>query len=186
MAQIVNGQFIIVATVLAMMVAPSRTAEAQIGKRILQLGACGGGALIGSRVGSKIGEKLAAFEATRRKLSSQDAELIKKGFQIGFALALCGGGAAVAGTTYGLLSKRGKELRLQELLAAVSDAQPRTYSDPERPTLRGTLTPRPSVVEDDRECRVVEDYLADGARGDSALIRYCRPAAGGAWKVDTL
>jgi hypothetical protein len=177
---------LVVLLVNGLILAPARPGDAQLGKRLIQIGACGGGALIGAKVGEGIGEKVAQFEATRRNLSPAEAERIKKGFQIGMALALCGGGAAIAGTTYSNLSKRGKEARERELKAALEDAQPRKYEDPEHPTMRGTITPQQAFMDGNKECRTVEDYLADGAQGDTALIRYCRPAAGGAWKVDNL
>jgi len=161
-------------------------AEVQFGKRLLQLGACGGGAILGAKVGLSIVDKIVQLETVRKNLSPAETEVMTKSFKIGFALAMCGGGVAVAGTTYSKLSKRGKENRERELLAAVADAQPRTYSDPDRPTLRGTLTPQASVVDGDKECRLVDDHLADEGQGDHAMVRFCRPANGGSWKLDAL
>ena len=160
----------------------STQAEAQFGKRLLQIGACGGGAI----AGVKLGEKVAEFEAKKLKLEPAEAAKHRRAFQIGTALALCGGGAAIAGTTYSRLSKRGKDARERELMAALEDAQPRTYTDPERPSMMGTWTPKPAATEGDKECRVVEDYLADGTAGDAALVKYCRPMAGGEWKLDSI
>jgi hypothetical protein len=158
------------------------TAHAQIWKRVTQVAACGGGAF----AGVKIGEKMAEIEARKLKLGPEEAAKHRKAFQIGMALALCGGGAAIAGTTYSKLSKRGKEARERELMAALEDAQPRTYTDPERPTLMGRVSAQPAVAEGDEECRLVEDYLADGAQGDQALVKYCRPLGGGNWAVKNL
>jgi hypothetical protein len=50
--------------------------------------------------GAAIGAKIAEFEAARLKLSPEAAVKQKKAYEIGLALALCGGGAAIAGTTY--------------------------------------------------------------------------------------
>src|SRR5687768_4307891 len=78
-------------------------AEGQIFKRVLQGAACAGGGV----AGVKAGEKIAEFEAKRLNLAAADAAKHRKAFQVGMALALCGVGAAVAGTTYSRLSKRG-------------------------------------------------------------------------------
>lgn len=166
--------------ILVQAAAPTR-ALAQGGwkKRLMQAAACGGGAV----GGVKLGEKIAEFEAKKLKLGAEEAAKHRRAFQIGVALALCGGGAAIAGTAFDKLSKRGKEAREKELMAALEDAQPRTYADPERPNLRGTFTPQPAVTEGDQECRVVEDYLAEGSQGDRALVKYCRPAGGGTWAL---
>ena len=162
-------------------VAPT-VAEAQILKRVLQGVSCAAGGI----AGIKAGEKIAEIEAKRLKLPPEEAAKHKKAFQIGTALALCGVGAAVAGTTYSRLSKRGEENRKKELEAALEDAQPRTYTDPERPTLSGAVTVQPSVVEGNKECRVVEDVLVDGSQSNNALVKYCRTGAGGDWKVDVV
>lgn len=154
-------------------------ASAQFRKRLIQAAACGGGAV----AGVKLGEKVAEFEAQRLKLSPEEAAKHRRAFQIGLALALCGGGAAIAGTTYSKLSERGRKNREKELMAALDDAEPRNYSDPDRPGLAGTFTPQPLVTEGNQQCRVVEDYLAEGAQGDRALIKYCRPNSGGDWQV---
>jgi len=151
-----------------------RSAEAQFGKRILQIGACGAGAF----GGAKLGEKVAEMEARRNKLSPAEAAKRKRMFQIGFALALCGGGAMIAGTTYSKLSKRGQEAREKEVLAALDDAMPHTYADPEAPALKGTVTPQASFMEGQEECRIVEDQLAP----DQALVKYCR-GTNGMWAV---
>src|SRR6476619_2588239 len=87
-------------------------------KRIVQIGACGGGAL----AGVKIGEKIAEAEAKRLKLSPEEAKKRTRAFQIGMGLALCGGGAMIAGTSYEKLGKRGREAREKEINAALEDA----------------------------------------------------------------
>ena len=151
--------------------------EAQIWKRVTQVAACAGGAV----AGVKLGDKIAEIEAQKLNLAPEIAAQHRRAFQIGMALALCGGGAALAGTAYSGLSKRGKEARQKEILAALEDAQPHTYTDPENTSLTGTATAQPSVVEGDQECRIVQDQLA----ADSALIKYCRPP-GGTWSVKTV
>ena len=161
--------------------AASPVAHAQIFKRVLQGAACAAGGF----AGVKAGEKIAEFEAKRLKLPPEEAKKHEKAFKIGVGLALCGVGVWVAGTTYSNLSKRGVENRKKEMEAALEDAQPRTYVDPERPTLRGSIQVHPSVVDGNKECRTVEDVLVDGAQSDRALVKYCR-ADGGDWKVDTI
>jgi hypothetical protein len=139
------------------------TAEAaQFGKRLLQIGACAGGAY----GGAKLGEKVAEMEAKRQNLSPAEAAKRKKMFEIGFAIALCGGGAMIAGT------------REKEILAALDDAMPHSYADPDNPALRGTATPQAAFMDGDQECRIVEDHLA----ADAALVKYCR-GANGMWMV---
>lgn len=168
------------AVALGPLTTPART-EAQIFKRTLQAAACiGGGA-----AGLKAGEKMAEFEARKLNLSPEQARQHRRAFQIGMALALCGVGAAVVGTTYSRMSKRGEENRKREMEAAVADAQPRTYSDPERPALNGSIQVQPSIVDGSKECRTVEDVLADGQQSDRALVKYCR-SDGGEWKVDRI
>jgi hypothetical protein len=149
-------------------------AEAQFLKRFTQAAACAGGAF----AGAKLGETVAEYEAKRLKLSPQEANKRKRAFQIGLALALCGGGAAIAGTTYSKLSKRGQEARQKEVLAALEDAQPHTYVDPDNPSVTGTATAQPTFVQGDEECRIVEDHLPP----DQAYVKYCRPP-NGMWSV---
>ena len=151
-----------------------RADAAQIGKRLLQVGACGAGAF----GGAKLGEKVAEAEIKRLKLSPAEAAKRKKMFEIGFALALCGGGAMIAGTSYSKLSKRGQQAREKEILAALDDAMPHSYADPENQQLKGTATPQAAFMDGDQECRIVEDQLA----ADQALVKYCRNA-NGMWMV---
>jgi len=158
----------------------SHRAEAQFGKRLLQIGACAGGAL----GGLKLGEVLGAMDTKRLNLPPEEAKKRVKAYKIGLGLALCGGGAAIAGTVHSKLSERGKKAREQELLAAVNDATPgaaRMYQDPERPGLQGRVTANPAAIEGNQECRIVEDSLAEGTTNDTAYIKYCRNA-GGNWE----
>ena len=147
---------------------------AQFGKRLLQIGACAGGVY----GGAKLGEKVAEIEAKGKNLSPAEAAKRKRMFQIGFALALCGGGAMIAGTTYSKLSKRGQQAREKEIMAALDDAMPHSYADPDNPALQGTATPQAAFMDGDQECRIVEDHLA----ADAALVKYCR-GANGMWTV---
>ncbi|NOT27397.1 MAG: hypothetical protein HOP16_15000 [Acidobacteria bacterium] len=150
------------------------TAHAQFGKRILQIGACAGGAY----GGAKLGEAIAKSEAARLKLSPAEAKKRQIAFQVGLGLALCGGGAWIAGSVYSKLSKRGQQAREKEVMAALEDAQPHTYADPENPTLTGTVAAQPTFVQGNEECRIVEDRLA----AEEAFVKYCR-APGGMWAV---
>ena len=163
--------------VLALGTAPG-LAEAQFGKRILQIGACGGGAF----AGVKLGDKIAEMEARRLKLSPAEAAKRKKAFQIGMGLALCGGGALIAGTSYSKLSKHGQESREKEISAALEDAMPRVYKDPDNPQLQGRVTPQPAFTDGNDECRIVEDQLAP----DEALVKYCRTPPSDKWMVKSV
>lgn len=170
--------------VAILVAATPHRAEAQFGKRLLQIGACAGGAF----GGVKLGEKLAEMDAKRLKLSPAEAKKREKSYQIGLAMALCGGGAFVAGTTYSKLSDKGRKAREQELLAAVADATPtstRTYVDPDRPGVTGRATAQPAYAEGNQECRTVEDMLSDGTATDTALVKYCRVPPG-EWKAQTI
>ena len=152
-------------------------AEAQFGKRILQIGACAGAGF----AGAKLGEAIAKSEAARLKLSPAEAQKRQRAFQIGLGLALCGGGAYIAGSVYSKLSKRGQEAREKEVLAALEDAQPHTYADPENPALTGTVAAQPTFVQGNDECRIVQDRLAT----EEAFVKYCR-APGGMWTVKSV
>jgi hypothetical protein len=163
------------AAVLAFTAAP-QAAETQLGKGLLMGGVCAGMGVLGF----KAGEKMAEFEAKKLKLNPAEAEKHRRAFTIGMALALCGGGAAIAGTAYSKLSKRGKEAREREIKAALEDATPHTYADPDNPSVTGTAVAQPTLVEGNQECRIVEDRIAP----DEALVKYCRPADGsGKWAV---
>ena len=142
-----------------------------------------GAACLGAGYGGfKLGEKMADFEAKKLNLSPEEAKKHRLAFTIGMALALCGGGAAIAGTTYSRLSKRGKEAREREVMAALEDAKPHTYADPDNPSLTGSAVAQPALVEGDNECRIVEDQLG----GDQALVKYCRKPPDGRWSVKTV
>jgi hypothetical protein len=161
----------------AAFVAPPH-AEGQFWKRTAQAAACAAGGF----AGVKLGDKLAEIEAKRLNLSPAAAAKRKKAFQIGLALALCGGGSAIAGTTYSRLSKRGQEARGREIMKALEDSSPtpHTYTDPDVPSLSGIVVAERQIVQGDLECRVVQDRLGN----DEAVVKYCR-SPGGAWTVGT-
>jgi len=173
-ASIVRRPLIAILSVIFVLGALPPAANAQFGKRLLQVGACAGGAF----GGVKLGEKVAAMEAQRLKLTPAEAAKRKRAFEIGFGLALCGGGAVIAGTTYSKLSKRGQDARQKEIAAALDDAMPHSYADPDNPALHGTATPQAAFMDGDQECRIVEDQLAP----DQALVKYCR-GPNGMWAV---
>ena len=131
---------------------------------MLQIGACAGGAY----GGAKLGEAIAKSEAARLKLSPAEAQKRQRAFQIGLGLALCGGGAFIAGSAYSKLSKRGQESREKEVMAALEDAEPHSYADPDNPALTGTVSAQPTFVQGNEECRIVQDRLA----ADEALVKY--------------
>lgn len=154
--------------------AGARPAHADWRKPLVTM-ACLGGAV----AGVKAGEAMAAFEARRRNLSPQEAAQHKRAFQIGMGLAICGAAAGVTNSVYNRLSKRGKEAREREIKAALEDAQPHAYADPDNASLQGTVVAQPAHVEGDGECRVVEDRLAE----ETALVKYCRTPPAGEWKL---
>ncbi len=143
-------------------------------------GACAGGAVIGERLGAKVAD----YHAKRMKVPPEQAQKQKLAFRIGFALALCGGGAVIANTTYSRLSKRGVQARQKEVMNALDDAAPMTphsYTDPEDSSLNGVAKAQPMYVDGERECRVVEDQLGT----DQSLVTYCRKP-GEEWKLKKL
>jgi hypothetical protein len=164
--------YFVVASLAGAMTPPP--AEAQFGKRLLQIGACAGAGY----GGAKLGEALAESEAKRLKLTPAEAAKRKRAYEIGLGLALCGGGTYIAGTSYSKLSKRGQQAREREVMAALEDAKPHTYADPDNPALTGTAAAQPAFVQGTDECRIVEDRLG----GDQAFVKYCR-APGGMWAV---
>ena len=154
-------------------------AEAQPWKRVVQGAACAGA----GAVGWHYGDKLADVYIKKANIPPAQAEKTKKAFKIGTALALCGVGAVVAGTTYSRLSKRGEAARKDALKSATDESRPATYRDPERPTLEGHLVPQELTHEGKKECMVVDETLTDGGQSDAAMIKYCR-IPGQDWKVD--
>ncbi len=151
--------------------------------KMMRMAVCSGGAV----GGFKIGERLADVQAKRLNLSPAQTKALEHKYEIGLALMLCNGGKALAGTVYANLSKKDQEARQKEIDAAVVDADPgvRNYAVPDHPDLKGTITTSPEVAEGDNQCRTVEDHLAEGDRGDSALVKYCRKPPSTEWKPVT-
>ena len=152
-----------------------RAAEAQLKKRLMQTALCGGMAY----GGWKLGETVAQYEIKRQGLTGTQASQMTKALQVGAALILCQGGAALAGSAYDKLSKRDLEARKKEMDAAVAEAEPttRTYVMPESQR-SGTITTTAPAQEGDKECRMVVDQLADTAAGEQAVTKYCRKPGG--------
>lgn len=163
----------------------SGLANAQTGfkERAMQMIVCGGGSV----GGYKLGEKLADAQAKRMNLPPAEAKAMERKYEIGLALALCKGGKLVTGTVYADMSKRDQEARQKEMDAAVADTDSgtRNYAVPDHPDMKGTITTSPEVADGGNECRTVEDHLAEGDKGDSALVKYCRKPPSTQWNVST-
>ena len=159
----------------------SNPASAQFGgmKRKMMKGAVCGGAAIG---GYKLGSKVAEFEAKKLKLPPEEAAKHRRAFQIGMALAFCGGGAALTGTIYEKLSKRDIEARNEAMEAALVDAEPstHTYVLPDS-GYQGNITTEVVEPEGKKECRTTVDRLAEA--DEPAMARYCRKPPDGKWEV---
>ncbi len=152
-------------------------------ERAVHMIVCGGGAV----GGYKLGEKLADAQAKRTNLPPAAAKALERKYEIGLALTLCNGGKLLAGTVYSGLSKRDQEARQKEIDAAVIDADSgtRNYAVPDHPDMKGTITTSPEIAEGSNECRTVEDHLAEGDKGDSALVKYCRNPPSTQWSIST-
>ena len=152
-------------------------------EKAVQMIVCSGGAV----GGFKLGEKLADAQAKRLNLSPAAAKVLERKYEIGLALSLCNGGKLLASTIYSGLSKRDQEARQKEIDAAVvdADAGTRNYAVPDHPDMKGTITTSPEVAEGSNECRTVEDHLAEGDKGDSALVKYCRKPPATEWSIST-
>lgn len=167
------------ALAMILMLATPPRLEAQFKKRAMQIAFCAGGAFGGFKLGEKVGE----MYVRKAKVPPEQARKYIRSFQVGMAMALCGGGALVTGTVYDKMSKRDKQAREQEMEAAVMAADPgtRQYVLPDS-KLTGKITSEPLEVADDgRECRTVVDMLAEGS--DPARARYCRKP-GGKFELD--
>lgn len=144
---------------------------------------CGGGAF----AGFKLGEKLADSAAQKMKLPPGLAADQKRKFEIGLAMALCNGGKLVANTTFATLSKKDREARQSDLDAAVASEEPVTKNValPDHPKMTETITTEATVTDGDRECKVVKDHLAEGDKGDDALVKYCHKPPSGKYALVT-
>jgi hypothetical protein len=145
----------------------------------MQAAVCGGGAY----GGVKLGEKVAEIEAKKLKLDPEKAAKHRRAFQIGMALALCGGGALVAGTIYDKMSKRDMEARKREMDAALENSTPttRSYVLPDS-KLSGEVKTEAIEVEGNKECRVVVDTLAEA--NEPARTRFCRKPPNGSYELE--
>jgi surface antigen len=139
--------------------------------------ACG----IGGIAGAATARALAQSDAKRQRLTPAQLRQREQGYMVSLALLGCAGGSALAGTAYQKLSERGRAAREAELREAASSAQPRTYVDPDNPTLVGRIVPQPAFVEGGQECRVIEDTLADAGKGEPIFVKYCRRPPASAW-----
>jgi hypothetical protein len=134
-----------------------------------------GGCAVGALAAGLAAKAFAVAEAKRQKLSAAEASKRERGYILGFAMLGCGGGSDLAGTAYSRLSEAGKQARQRELIEAASSAKVRTYADPENPSLRGQIKPGAAYAESgNRECRDVEDLLADAGKGEPAVVKMCR------------
>ncbi len=159
--------------------AAADSGESSFAKTAMQTIGCIGGAF----AGAALAKSLAASEAKRLKLAPAEAAKRERGYQIAFALVGCGGGSALAGTAYSKLGEAGRKAREQELLAAASTSRPRTYKDPDNATLSGQIKPLPVYADaaGHRECRDLEDTLADAGKGEPIVVKYCRNLPNGGW-----
>lgn len=159
------------------------TQRPSLTQRLMTVAVCKAGAL----GGNKLGEKLADMQAKRVNLPPAQVKALERKYEIGLALALCNGGKLVAGSLYADMSKRDQSSRQKALDAALSDEQSTTsnYVLPDHTNMQGTLTVQPTVADADGECRTIEDHLARGEQGDSALVKYCRKPPATQWAVST-
>jgi surface antigen len=81
------------------------------------------------------------------------------------------------------MSEKGKKQREDDLQLAAADAMPRTYKDPDNPSLEGHIMPQMSYMESGKECRTIEDNLADNGKGEDAYLKYCKQPDG-KWKQE--
>jgi hypothetical protein len=164
-------------------VMPDQAAKSDTGKTTSQVAGCGVGAIGGGFIAKALAKK----DASRLGLSSTEAKSRERGYIVGLALLGCGAGSAVAGTVYAKLSDAGKRAREQELMEAAKSAQIRTYKDPENPNLNGRVTPGPVYADSSiRECRDIEDVLADADKGEPMVVKYCRSVPDGGWAPATV
>ena len=178
MRSLLAQRIVIATSLLSLLIAPP-AASAQLKKRLMQAAVCGGGAY----GGVKLGEKIAEIEAKKMKLGAGEAAKHRRAFQIGMALALCGGGALVAGTVYDKMSKRDMEARKREIEAAVENATPatRSYILPDS-KLTGAIKTEAIEVDGSKECRTVVDTLQEG--NEPARTRFCRKPPNGNFELE--
>lgn len=156
--------------------------DSDTGKTVSQVAGCG----VGAVGGGFIAKALAKKDAARLHLSAADAKTRERGYIVGLALLGCGVGGAISGTVYSKLSDSGKQAREKELAEAAKSAEVRTYKDPQNADLSGRVTPGPVYADSStRECRDIEDVLADAGKGEPIIVKYCRSVPDGGWAPAT-
>jgi hypothetical protein len=161
---------------------PPTTAARGVPRWLVKAAVCGGAAY----GGIEFAEVIARFDPARSTMPPDQFRRRVLAYKAGLALALCGIGARATGGIWNSLSRRGieaRESRLRDALADASPGVPYEYVDPANASLRGRFTAQPARVDADngnRECRIVEDVLADRGREEQAFIKYCRD--GNTWK----
>lgn len=158
--------------------APSQPDEASpgIGRSITK----GLGCLLGGGAAALLAKNYAEKDAKRLQLSNQEAKKRERGYMLGFGVLGCAGGAAVAGTAYDKLSEQGRKNRMAALSEAARSGRVQSYTDPENPADRGTITPSARFVDDSgRECVDTEDVWADG---EPAFSKVCLAPGSSSWE----
>jgi hypothetical protein len=150
--------------------APAQQAAPSSGGKVLSQA---GGCAVGGVAGAAIGKHVAAANANAKP----------KNAAIVGGVAGCAIGAMVAGGLYDRLSEQGRRNRERELAEAARSAQVRTYKDPDNPSFTGTVTPKAVYVDasSSRECRDIEDVLADAGKGEPVVVKYCRTPPDTRW-----
>jgi len=140
------------------------------GRALSQVGGCA----VGGAAGVAVGKKAAPANGTTKQ--SKNAAIVG-------GVAGCAIGAVIAGGIYDRLSEQGRRNRERELTEAAQSAQVRTYKDPQNPSFSGTVTPGPVYVDSSssRECRDIEDVLADSGKGEPVVVKYCRTPPATRW-----
>jgi hypothetical protein len=155
--------------------APAQAApESDGAKTLSQVGGCA----IGGAAGVAIGKKAVPVNANNKQ--TKNAAIVG-------GVAGCAVGAIIAGGIYDRLSEQGRRNRERELAEAARSAQVRTYKDPSNPSFSGTVTPGPVYADasTSRECRDVEDVLADAGKGEPLVVKYCRTPPDTRWAASS-
>ncbi|SEB97942.1 hypothetical protein [Terriglobus roseus] len=132
-------------------------------------------------------DKLAEFESKRLKLPPAMVAQQRRQFQIGLAMALCNGGKMVQGTLFGKMTQKDRDARQKDMDEAVASSQPVTKNIalPDNPGMTETLTASEPVMEGSNECKIVKDYVSEGASSDDALVKFCRKPPEGRYELAT-
>ncbi len=177
--------FVLIYLVTWQSMTPPRIMAQQVSfkQKMMQTAACAGGG-----VGAvKIGEKLGQLQGSMLHLSPAATNVLIRKYQLGMAMSLCKGGEALVGTTFAKLSEKDKKQRQTEIDAAVADTAPgtKTFVLPDHPELTERLTTSEIATDGNKECRTVEDNLADKDQNDTALVKWCRKPPSTNWEVAT-